>query len=348
MNFNPEVFLQSGVIFSSTADRVVVGWGARSWINAPSDKHPFSFYFPDFFLREKTPWFVHEQAMELGAEELKTFFANKNSYHSPIEWQSSPKEVFEKEFEKISIQFKKGNLQKAVPYIFETTEQFNAKQALVRSLCNLLDYVKQHRVYLYGFWSDREGMLGATPELLFLQKGRNIETMACAGTFPNTQKNRIENDPKIALEHQLVIDGIVENLSRFGDLAVRSTETLCFPPLCHRITPISLSLKNKTHFRSIVEALHPTPALGVYPKSNGSRWLEDYAKRHPRQRFGAPAGFSFSEEAATCYVAIRNIQWLENKAYLSAGCGVIPASRCDEEWNELQLKIQAIKRMLAL
>jgi menaquinone-specific isochorismate synthase len=45
-------------------------------------------------------------------------------------------------------------------------------------------------------------------------------------------------------------------------------------------------------------------------------------------------------------VAIRGVWWEGNRLRLPAGCGVIEASRLVNEWRELRLKREAVKRVI--
>ena len=66
-------------------------------------------------------------------------------------------------------------------------------------------------------------------------------------------------------------------------------------------------------------------------------------------RYGAPVGYiEEGGKDSRCLVAIRNMQWKDNWIGLGAGCGIVPESRLDLEWEELQLKIQSIKEILGL
>lgn len=111
----------------------------------------------------------------------------------------------------------------------------------------------------------------------------------------------------------------------------------------HLMTPITLF--GAVGFQQLTEALHPTPALGAYPKGAGKSWLMHYQTILPRGRFGAPVGY-WLEDRGGAHVAIRNLQWSENRMRIGAGCGVVLESEEDKEWNELNLKIESIKRIL--
>jgi menaquinone-specific isochorismate synthase len=72
-----------------------------------------------------------------------------------------------------------------------------------------------------------------------------------------------------------------------------------------------------------------------------------------RGRFGAPFGGFYRETASAelsqhCLVAIRNIQWQKTDVQLGSGCGIVPDSRLENEWDELKLKRESVKRMLGI
>jgi menaquinone-specific isochorismate synthase len=97
----------------------------------------------------------------------------------------------------------------------------------------------------------------------------------------------------------------------------------------------------------VTQLIHPTPALGAYPRVEGMKWLREFDREMPRERFGAPVGYTRKGES-TCYVAIRNVQWKDFQLKLGAGCGIVPASQFESEWNEILLKLKSIKNILAL
>jgi isochorismate synthase EntC len=47
-------------------------------------------------------------------------------------------------------------------------------------------------------------------------------------------------------------------------------------------------------------------------------------------------------------VAIRNIQWQDEKIRLGSGCGIVKSSQIEREWQELKLKRESVKRMLSI
>jgi len=346
-------FLKNGAIVSSSQGKVYVGWGKRTWMTQPDSSKSLTFYFPDYFLSDKTPWFSHENCSEIEISELlRMLKADQQGCQPEFIWENRGKELFASAFSDLQDNFKKGILKKGVPYIFETAEKTPTPENLHYLVENVLEFASKHPVFVYGFWDEERGMLGATPEMLFHLKmdgGKAfIDTVACAGTCPKEEAEDFINDPKQLHEHNLVVDGILESLHPFGDITRGSVEVLPLANLCHLITPIKLTNDGALEVEEIVKAIHPTPALGAFPKAQGMKWLGNYQEKINRKRYGAPVGYMLSNGDSSCYVAIRNVQWMDGITKIGAGCGIVPQSDLNNEWDEIQLKVKSIKNILGL
>jgi menaquinone-specific isochorismate synthase len=98
----------------------------------------------------------------------------------------------------------------------------------------------------------------------------------------------------------------------------------------------------------LLRRLHPTPALGPLPRTEATmrRLLEWRARLGCPPAFGAPFGL-WDHGRFDAVVAIRGVWWDANDLRIPAGCGIIEASRLVNEWRELRLKREAVKRFLA-
>lgn len=344
-------FLESGTIISVDRDRVMIGYGKRNW-NAHAKKNATSFYFPDYFLTESKPWCTQEHTIELKIDQLLEMVTPSSHNPSPITWQNPFKETFENAFVDLQRRFAKKELKKAVPYVVEKTTTQMTESILRRALLNILKSAQNYPLHVYGFWENGQGMLGATPELLFSieKKERSIlQTVACAGTKSarHGSLDSLLNDSKERDEHAIVVEGISEALSPFGNVQRSQTGFTSVPGLSHLMTPISVELNGDYPFDQFVAALHPTPALGAFPKEEGWKWLSHYQTFVQRYRYGAPAGLVDPRTDVTrCLVAIRNVQWTHDGMMVAAGCGVVKESKLEHEWQEIQTKLRAIKQML--
>jgi menaquinone-specific isochorismate synthase len=349
--FPIEEFIRSGTLLSLSKDRLLIGWGERLWLSAPKENKT-SFYFPDFFLTDKSPWFIQEQTLEISLEELLDQLPACIDPVTFYLWENPYQKKFENAFTELQELFSSKKLLKAVPYVFERSHTSIKNSQLIRSLKQLIHAAKSHPLHLYGFWEEEPlaGILGASPELLFLYDNdlSTLQTVACAGTCPlQADMKLFIEDPKMREEHQFVIQGIEESLSQFGKVVAGKISVIAFANIAHLVTPIEVKMRIPFDFEKIVKALHPTPALGALPRSQGFQWLKSYGEMLPRGRYGAPAGY-IHEGKACCFVAIRNMQWDKKGIAIGAGCGVVSKSVCNEEWKEILLKIETIKKVLGL
>jgi len=387
-------FLNSGFLFSSsgigshcTAETLWIAWGEPESSDQPlSDL--LSVYAPDFFLEAERPWFCFRQFQKIQRSELvrqlhQWIQTNPSLGSSPLLWRGLNFDVFREAFIDLKKEFEVGRLIKAVPVVFDGCHWHFDLTARATVLENLLVQTQNVPYYLYGIWGKQEGILGATPELLFEQQqqanGSSVwRSMALAGTRLKSGAGEfleipLLEDPKERQEHQIVIDGICSAWAPWGQAMPGRTRELDLPTLSHLYTPIWLYAdqdSKRLTFVEMVKTLHPTPALGAFPKVAGMEWLRDYEKRRlapamdnefsygsireqGRARLGAPFGVLWPkgcsyELSASCVVSIRNLQWEKDQVRIGAGCGVVPASDLHREWQELQGKIHSVKSLLGI
>jgi menaquinone-specific isochorismate synthase len=356
INLDWDQFAKSGAIIRINENEVLIGWGNRLWMDKP---HPSfykpQFFFPDFFFNNKQLCFEHENFAVLTLEHLLSVLSKAPLTPAKnFNWKNDFKDLFFENVRNLQSLFKDNVLVKAVPYAFEHSSVSFTQQDLLRSLKNLVQSVSNQKLHLYGFWDQKQGILGATPEILFKYNGTDrqshLETIACAGTLPSDgDLDSFINDSKEGYEHQLVVDGISQSLKPYGEVFNGKRQVLKLATLSHLITPITVHLKNQLDFQEVTKALHPTPALGAFPKEVGMQWLRQYQLSVPRERFGAPVGCYYEEgKKLISLVAIRNVQWDTNGSKICAGCGVVPESKVEKEWQEIELKIRSVKAMMGL
>ncbi len=347
-------FLRNGSIITHQEKDLLIGWGDRSWSSTQSNKTNQTFYFPDFFLEDSKPWFTHENTKVVSIYDLKTELSHVSHQCSEkVVWQPPDHNFYQLMFHELKEDYlKTGLLDKGVPFVNSRAKGRMTPSSIARSLLSLLEVYEHSSCFIYGFWDEKQGILGATPEILFRkrQNSQKVETVACAGTCSSdSEVSAFLNDAKELMEHQYVIDGIEKCLSPYGKLSVHEMKILHLPHLKHMYTPITLKPHQNVAFEELVKVLHPTPALGAHPKEQGNVWLRGIQKLIDRKRFGAPVGFVENDSGLfACYVGIRNVQWDDHQVSVFAGGGVVSQSELDKEWNEILLKLSTVKKMLAL
>lgn len=187
---------------------------------------------------------------------------------------------------------------------------------------------------------------GATPELLATVQGSRVETMALAGsvqrgTTPDEDAAYAEalmDSEKDRYEHQLVIDGILTRLEPLTrSLEVGQTGIMTLSNIQHIHTPIGGKLQSPDGILPVVEALHPTPALGGDPQDRAMQLIGEY-EPVPRGWYAAPVGWIDRKLDGQFSVAIRSAVAQDRRVWLYAGAGIVQDSEPRKEWDETALK----------
>lgn len=339
---NNNVFSSPGAVFSPKTGRVVVAWGP---FEARSHRIPdrLALYAPDFFLDDPTPWYHPVRWADMDVKEFLSLLSRSSVENISISWKEVVPNGFHHAFADIKGRIQAGSMHKAVAVAFEEGGYTQGHFQLVRSVLARSHELSPHE-YLYGLWDGSSGIIGASPEILFSRRSpREVETMALAGTAPRGKGKYLFQGEKEKHEHRFVIDDLRERLSRVGDVTIEETKTLSLSTLEHLWTPIRCTLHEPLDFESVVRLLHPTAALGTFPRKFSDPWLRMHTSPEKRRRFGAPFGMEWPDGHATCLVGIRNLQWQGDAITIASGCGIVAESELEREWNELRLKREAVK-----
>jgi isochorismate synthase len=209
--------------------------------------------------------------------------------------------------------------------------------------------------------------LAATPESLVRVEGDLVETAALAGSAPRGL--RAEEDRALAeglmssekerREHAFVVEAIRATLDSCCT-SLDAPETPALRQLAgiqHLETPFRgrLGRNPETGKRAdvltLVEALHPTPAVGGVPRAAAQDWL----RRHEaldRGWYASPVGWLDVEGGGDFRVALRSglvrnevevqEQARHGRALLFAGAGLVAGSEAEQELVETRIKLRAL------
>lgn len=197
-------------------------------------------------------------------------------------------------------------------------------------------------------------MLGATPELLIEVQARNFKTMGLAGSIqrgktPAEDENFAQDLLKSAKnrhEHQLVVDSIAETLKpKTDELHIGETDILSLKNIQHLHTPLAGKLKAEVDILDLLQALHPTPALGGKPRQIALEMIR-HLESIPRGWYAAPIGWLDGDFNGQFAIGIRSGVVQEKRAWLYAGVGLVEGSQADQEWQETELKFRPMLNAL--
>lgn len=190
---------------------------------------------------------------------------------------------------------------------------------------------------------------GATPERLARFTPTQVQTESLAGSTTRG-KDPVEDkilagqllkSKKDRLEHTIVIEAIEEDLVPYSERLElsKSPQVKKLPNVQHLYTPISATFKEGISRTNVLKDLHPTPAVGGFPRSEALRFIYK-EEQFTRGWYAAPIGWINSDGIGEFYVAIRSGLIQKNTAHFYAGCGIVEDSDPETEWMETELKLQ--------
>jgi len=204
--------------------------------------------------------------------------------------------------------------------------------------------------------ADGTAFIGASPELLVRRSGSRAESQPMAGSVgrgaTDAEDERLarelEQSAKDADEHQLVSSFVVEAMRPFAKSVVAHTpEVVRFTNIQHLATRVAAELSDPPATAlELAAALHPTPAVGGWPRAAADR-LIDELEGMERGWYAGAVGWIDSAGDGEFAVALRcGLLW-EDGARLYAGVGVMPDSDPSRELEETDLKFKALLTALA-
>ena len=206
--------------------------------------------------------------------------------------------------------------------------------------------------YLLQF-SNQHSFISCSPERLFLRQHQQITTEALAGTINRGRNQREDelllqsllNDKKIDRENHIVQEFIIANLKQLkAQVTCLPTHVMQLQNVQHLCVPIKAQLTKDTQDSHLLHKLHPTPAVGGIPKLPALQFINDN-ELYNRGWYAGAVG-CISEHESDFSVAIRSALISKNCIKLFAGAGIVTGSIAEQEWQELDNKIQTILAIL--
>ncbi len=198
--------------------------------------------------------------------------------------------------------------------------------------------------FAYLFISEENCWMGAFSELLgsFNKKTSEFQTMSLAGTLPINE----EWTSKEIEEQKPVSDYISEILKKYSDqVQVSETYDHISGNIKHLRTDFSEKITPQ-NLEKLIAELHPTPAVCGIPKDFCQNAIQNFEK-YPRELY---AGFTKIETENEIYyfVNLRCAKWYKNAVQIFVGGGITKDSNPEKEWQETELKAEAIAKNLAI
>jgi menaquinone-specific isochorismate synthase len=198
--------------------------------------------------------------------------------------------------------------------------------------------------------------LGASPERLFRREGDDVLSEAVAGTRARGEtpeadaalREELLTSGKERREHAFVQRALEEALRALCTTldGADTPSDLALARGRHLHAPIRGTLRPKTSTVDLLEALHPTPAVGGVPTDAA---LAAIREQEPFDRgwYAGPVGW-IGADAAEFAVGIRSGLLRPDRLALFSGAGIVEGSVPDREWAEIEQKIADFAAVLGL
>ncbi len=201
-------------------------------------------------------------------------------------------------------------------------------------------------VYLVNIPGSRENFqgaglwMGATPEVLMCNEGKAVEIMSLAGTQLRQPDNDYSWHTKEIEEQAFVSRYLLDVFHKFNifSYTTRGPETLESGNVAHLVTSFRFAAKKlDSKLGELVAALHPTPAVGGYPKLRAAAFISKIEK-HSRRYYTGYLGPWKLNGKLSLFVNLRCMEVRAERYILYTGAGITSRSVPEKEWEETNRK----------
>ncbi|MEU4833538.1 isochorismate synthase [Streptosporangium sp. NPDC023615] len=199
------------------------------------------------------------------------------------------------------------------------------------------------------------GLVGATPELLVRRTGETLESLVLAGTIARGSGRADDMARGAALfasekdrhEHACAVASVREALEPLcAELKIpEEPELLVLANVQHLASPVTGRLPGGTSVLDVVEAMHPTAAVGGTPTGEALGVIRDL-EGMDRAGYAGPVGWIDARGDGEWGIALRCAQIEGARARLFAGCGIMGDSDPASELAEAQAKLRVMQYAL--
>ena len=211
--------------------------------------------------------------------------------------------------------------------------------------------------YLFYFDYGDYKLMGSSPESqLIIQNGKAI-VHPIAGTFKRTGDDAIDQemaekllkDAKENAEHVMLVDLARNDLSRLCDQVSVShyREVQYYSHVIHLVSEVTGQVKAGTNPFSLLAVSFPAGTLSGAPKFKAMELIDSYEPTS-RSYYGGCIGSIGFDGSCNHAIMIRTFLSRNNTLYSQAGAGIVAASKPESELQEVNNKLNALKKAVEL
>ena len=229
-----------------------------------------------------------------------------------------------------------------------TGDEFNVYRAL-RSI--------NPSPYLFYFDYGNYKIFGSSPESQIVTNNGKVTLTPIAGSIKRTGQDhedkllaeKLANDAKENSEHIMLVDLARNDLSR--DASEVKVEVLrevqYYSHILHLVSKVTGKLKVNTNVIKVMADTFPAGTLSGAPKYKAMELIDKYENQN-RGYYGGCIGFIGFNGDINQAIMIRSFLSKNNTLFYQAGAGIIVDSKEENELNEVNNKLMALKKAIEL
>ena len=324
----------SGFFMNVNSLNFTTNFTEKGFVFAPFNEKQKAVLFP----LEKSEFIFEELILNTTLSEEKTLFETEVSRENHIQLvEKTIKEIDKSDLQKVVVSRK-------IEIKLSSIDIVSIFKKILQNYTNAFAYVWFHPKV--GLW------FGATPETLLQIKDVYFKTMSLAGTqIYNSTENVVWKNKEFQ-EQQLVTDFIERQLKGISsNLKIDKRETIKAGNLLHLRTKVEGDLNTTADLKSLIRALHPTPAVCGLPREKAHKFIvenENYERTFYTGFLGELnlQDLKSNVQSSQLYVNLRCMQVKGNSAFIYVGGGITKESNAEKEWEETVSKTKTMRRVL--
>jgi anthranilate synthase component I len=211
--------------------------------------------------------------------------------------------------------------------------------------------------YLFYFDYGSYRIFGSSPEALLQIDERVAYIHPIAGTFKRTGDDEKDKDLAVELtrdkkensEHIMLVDLARNDLSRNAENVVVETyrEIQFYSHVIHMVSKVSGMLPKDYNAVKVMGDTFPAGTLSGAPKYKAMELIDRYESQN-RGYYGGGIGYLGFDGNFNHAIVIRSFLSMNNTLYYQAGAGIVADSVEENELNEVNNKLMALKKAIDL
>ncbi|HYE54220.1 MAG TPA: anthranilate synthase component I family protein [Chitinophagaceae bacterium] len=209
--------------------------------------------------------------------------------------------------------------------------------------------------YLFFFDYGDYRLMGSSPESQLIIRGGKAVVHPIAGTFRRTGDDETDQraadellkDAKENAEHVMLVDLARNDLSRncHNVEVTQYREVQYYSHVIHLVSEVTGKLNGETNPFMLLSSTFPAGTLSGAPKFRAMELIEAFEPT-ARSFYGGCLGFMGFDGSCNHAIMIRTFLSRQNTLFYQAGAGVVAASNPENELQEVNNKLNALKRAI--